>query len=95
MQWHLSSSAVGGDRHALQHDDYNRPELRYGFATPLCTGFPRPGVYNGQNVSYFPYHVPIQKISQYTLAVQRQFGSNLAVQVAYVGSHGFDLIGPE
>ena len=38
--------------------------------------------------------MPIQKIWQYNLNVQRQFGSNLGVQVAYVGSHGFNLIGP-
>lgn len=66
-----------------------------GSPLPYVQASTAPGVYNGTNVSYFPYNVPIQKISQYTLSVQRQFGSNMAVQVAYVGSHGFDLIGPD
>lgn len=66
-----------------------------GAALPYVQASTAPDVYNGSNVSYFPYNVPIQKISQYTLSVQRQFGSNMAVQAAYVGSHGFDLIGPD
>ena len=61
---------------------------------PFVSGTTAPDAYNGQNVSYFPYHVPIQRIWQYNLSVQRQFGPNLGVSVAYVGSHGFDLIGP-
>ena len=65
-----------------------------GSPLPLYQASTAPDAYNGQNVSYFPYHVPIQRIWQYNLSVQRQFGSNMAVQVAYVGSHGFDLIGP-
>ena len=65
-----------------------------GSPIPYVSGTTAPDGYNGQNVSYFPYQVPIQKIWQYNFAVQRQFGANLGAQVAYVGSHGFDLIGP-
>jgi Carboxypeptidase regulatory-like domain len=69
----------------------------YGTNTPLpyVQASTAPDAYNGQSVSYFPYHVPIQKINQYNLSVQRQFGANMAIQVAYIGSHGFDLIGPD
>jgi hypothetical protein len=74
-----------------------RPGVIYGTTTPLpyVQASTAPDVYNGTNVSYFPYNVPILKISQHTLSVQRQFGSNMAVQIAFVGSHGFDLIGPD
>jgi hypothetical protein len=49
-----------------------------------------PASYNGQGVAFAYYHEPIEKIIQYNLEVQRALGPNMAVKVAYVGSHGYD-----
>ena len=48
-----------------------------------------PDALNGQSVPYWVYHTPAQEIWQYNLQVQRQVGANMALSVAYVGSHGF------
>jgi len=53
-----------------------------------------PAAYNNQNVSYTQYHTPVPKIYQWNFAVQRQLGTNMMAEVAYVGSHGFDLLFP-
>jgi hypothetical protein len=49
-----------------------------------------PDAYNGQSVQFVNYHTPAQKILQYNLDIQHDLGHNMAVDVAYVGSHGFD-----
>ncbi len=50
-----------------------------------------PDAYNGQGVGYYQYHAPVPKAYQWSLAVQRMLGQNLMAEVAYVGSHGFNL----
>ena len=49
-----------------------------------------PDSYNGQSVNFAYYHEPLSKIWQYNLEVQRELNPNLVLNVAYVGSHGFD-----
>jgi len=44
-----------------------------------------------QGVTYVPYNVPVARINEWTLSVEHQFGSNTAVSIAYVGSHGSNL----
>lgn len=46
---------------------------------------------NGESPTYMAYHAPDMKIEQWTLAVQRMLGTNLVAELAYVGSHGFNL----
>jgi hypothetical protein len=51
-----------------------------------------PDAYNGQNgLPYSEYHTPVPKIYQWNFGVQRELGSNMVAEVAYVGSHGYDL----
>jgi len=50
----------------------------------------QPDSYNGQSVPWQKYHAPVSKIWQYNLTVQRELNPNLVLDVAYVGSHGFD-----
>jgi hypothetical protein len=47
--------------------------------------------FNTQFVYYEQYHAPVPKIYEWNLAVQRQLGANYMAQVAYIGSHGFNL----
>ncbi|HEY5254710.1 MAG TPA: carboxypeptidase-like regulatory domain-containing protein [Acidobacteriaceae bacterium] len=51
-----------------------------------------PDALNGQSVNFAYYHEPISKIWQYNLEVQRELGPNTVVNVAYVGSHGYEQI---
>lgn len=46
---------------------------------------------NGESPYYQAYHEPDIKIEQWTVAVQRMLTSNLAAEIAYVGSHGYNL----
>ncbi len=49
-----------------------------------------PDALNGQGVNFAYYHEPISKIWQYNLEIQRELGTNMVANIAYVGSHGYD-----
>jgi len=68
----------------------------YGTQTPLAFLAPTtdPAALNGQSVSYTQFHTPVQKIYQWNAAIQHELRTNLVAEVSYVGSHGFNLIGP-
>jgi hypothetical protein len=62
-------------------------------ATPLpyTAATQDPTRFNTQGVTYNQYHTPVPRIYQWNASVQRQVQANMMVEVAYVGSHGFDL----
>jgi hypothetical protein len=62
-----------------------------GASLPYLSAARGAGDYNGQGVSYQPYHTPVARIYQWSLSVQREFGTGTVVEAAYVGSHGTDL----
>ena len=53
-----------------------------------------PDALNGQGVTYNPYHTPVPKIWQYNVTVQRELTNSMVATVAYVGSHGYNLLFP-
>jgi hypothetical protein len=53
-----------------------------------------PDALNGQGVSYQAYHTPVPKIMQWNLQVQQTLGKDMVASLAYVGSHGYDLLFP-
>jgi hypothetical protein len=53
-----------------------------------------PGAYNGQGVSYQPYHTPVARNYQWSFSIQRQLGQGAVAEAAYVGSHGTGLSFP-
>jgi hypothetical protein len=53
-----------------------------------------PTAFNGQAVSYNQYHTPVPKIYQWDMDIQRQLSQNFMAEIAYVGSHGFNLSFP-
>jgi Carboxypeptidase regulatory-like domain len=65
-----------------------------GSNLPYGTPGNDPAFFNGQNVNYNKYHTPLGKSIQWNLAVQRQVGSNLVTEIAYVASHGYNLAFP-
>jgi hypothetical protein len=50
-----------------------------------------PAAQNGQGVSYNQYHTPVPTNYQWTLSVQRQIGSDIVAELAYIGNHGKNL----
>ncbi|MHB1793494.1 MAG: carboxypeptidase-like regulatory domain-containing protein [Acidobacteriaceae bacterium] len=50
-----------------------------------------PAAFNGQGVQYNLFHTPVPKIYQWNLSTQRELGSNMVFELAYVASHGFNL----
>ena len=53
-----------------------------------------PSSFNGQGVSYYPYHTPVARNYQWNLSLEHQFGGGFFMQAAYVGSHGTGLSFP-
>jgi len=65
-----------------------------GANLPYIRASTDPGAYNGQgggNIPYMPYHTPVGRVYQWTASVERQFGTDIVVEAAYVGSHGTGL----
>src|SRR5580658_1340678 len=50
--------------------------------------------YNGTNVPYNQYNLPVAKMYQWTASVERQLGTNMEAEIAYVASHGANLAFP-
>lgn len=44
-----------------------------------------------ENVGYVNYHTPVPGIYQWNLTAQQQLGTNFVAELAYVGSHGYNL----
>jgi hypothetical protein len=61
-------------------------------ALPYSEASNSPTAYNGQAVGYVAYHVPVPKMSQWNVSVQQELTPNFMMQLAYVGSHGSNLI---
>jgi hypothetical protein len=62
-----------------------------GAPLPYLSASKSPSAYNNQNVPYNPYHTPVGTMKQWSLSLERQLGSNLAAELAYIGSHGSNL----
>ncbi len=65
-----------------------------GAALPYTSASQDPTRFNGQGASYQAYHTPVPKIYQWNTSVQREVANNLMFELAYVGSHGFNLAYP-
>lgn len=65
-----------------------------GTPLPYTAASQDPARFNGQGVSYQQYHTPVPKIYQWNASVQRQVRTNTMAELAYVGSHGFNLAFP-
>jgi len=61
---------------------------------PYTAASQDPARFNGQGANYTQYHAPVPKIYQWNFGVEREVARNYMVQLAYVGSHGFDLAFP-
>lgn len=73
---------------------YNGPPQDSGTALPYTQGSTDPARFNGGSVSYQAYHTPVPKIYQWNFGMQRSLTTDMVVEVAYVGSHGYNLAYP-
>jgi hypothetical protein len=65
-----------------------------GSNLPYLKASTSPYAYNGQGVSYNPYHTPVAKSYQYSFGIQHQLPQQVVLNVSYVGSHGTNLSFP-
>lgn len=72
------------------------PGTIYGTTTPLpfTAASTDPTRFNNQGVGYMQYHTPVPEIYQWNLTTQRELGTNMVAELAYVGSHGYNLSFP-
>jgi hypothetical protein len=62
---------------------------------PFTAASTDPTRFNGQGFgNYEAYHTPVPKIYQWNFGVQRSLTNDMVAEVAYVGSHGFNLAFP-
>ncbi|MGB7135099.1 MAG: TonB-dependent receptor [Acidobacteriaceae bacterium] len=65
-----------------------------GSQLPYGTPNNNAGAFPGQGINYTDYNSPMSKSLQWNLSAERAFSTNMAVEVAYVGNHGYDLFFP-
>jgi hypothetical protein len=61
---------------------------------PYTAGSQDPTRFNGSGVDYQLYHAKVPKIYQWNFGVERSLTTDMVAQLAYVGSHGFNLAYP-
>ncbi|HEV2397184.1 MAG TPA: TonB-dependent receptor [Candidatus Sulfotelmatobacter sp.] len=62
---------------------------------PYTSGSTDPARFNGGGFqNYEQYHTPVPKIYQWNFGMQRSLTTDMVAEVAYVGSHGFNLAYP-
>jgi len=62
-----------------------------GANLPYISATTDPSKFNGQGVNYTPYKTPVGGSYQWNLSVQREVSNNMAVELAYIASHGHNL----
>ena len=65
-----------------------------GSPLPYTSASQDPARFNGGGIDYQLYHAKVPKIYQWNFGVERSLGTNMVAQLAYVGSHGFNLAFP-
>lgn len=86
------AAILGGNGDSiLASSFYNGPPQDSGSPLPYTAASQDPTRFNGQAADYQLYHAKVPKIYQWNFGVEHQLGSNYMVQLAYVGSHGFNL----
>jgi hypothetical protein len=89
------AAILGGNGDAiLTSSFYNGPPQDSGTPLPFTAASQDPTRFNNSGIDYQLYHTKVPKIYQWNFGVERQLGSDFMAQLAYVGSHGFNLAFP-
>ncbi len=62
--------------------------------TNYTTASTSPSAYNNQSVPYDPYHTPVARNNQWSFSMEQQIPGSVVMQVAYVGSHAYNMSFP-
>ncbi|GAA3763839.1 carboxypeptidase-like regulatory domain-containing protein [Terriglobus aquaticus] len=65
-----------------------------GSNLPFALQSTDPASKNGQSFNYVPYNTPVARSLQYNFGFEKQFGADMAVQIAYVGNKSYNLVFP-
>jgi hypothetical protein len=86
---------LGGNGNSIKTSSfYNGPPQDSGSALLYTSGSTDPTRFNGGSPNYQAYHTPVPKIYQWNFGVQRSLTTDMVAEVAYVGSHGYNLAFP-
>ena len=85
---------AGNGNSILASSFYNGPPQDSGAPLPFTAGSQDPTRFNGGSANYQAYHTPVPKIYQWNFGVQRSLTTDVVAELAYVGSHGFNLAFP-
>src|SRR5215472_3935970 len=85
---------AGNGDSILASSFYNGPPQSSGSPLPYTEGSQDPTRFNGGGIDYQLYHTKVPKIYQWNFGVERSVTTNMVAQLAYVGSHGFNLAFP-
>ena len=87
---------LGGNGNSIVASSfYNGPPRDSGNALPYTAGSTDPARFNGSGFNnYEAYHTPVPKIYQWNFGVQRSLTNDMVAELAYVGSHGYNLAFP-
>ena len=84
----------GNGNQILSSSYYNGPPQDSGTPLPYTAASQNADRFNGGGADYQLYHAKVPKIYQWNGSVQRQLTSSFMAEVAYVGSHAFNLAFP-
>ena len=84
----------GNGNAILSNTFYDGPPQDSGSPLPYTSASQDPTRFNGSGVDYQLYHAKVPKIYQWNFGVQHSLTTDLMAEVAYVGSHGFNLAFP-
>jgi hypothetical protein len=84
----------GNGDQILASSFYDGPPQDSGSPLPYTTASQDPTRFNGSGADYQLYHAKVPKIYQWNGSVQRELAGSFMAEIAYVGSHGFNLAFP-
>jgi len=84
----------GNGNQILSSSYYNGAPQDSGTPLPYTAASQNADRFNGGGADYQLYHAKVPKIYQWNGSVQRQLTSSFMAEVAYVGSHAFNLAFP-
>jgi len=89
------AALLGGNGDSIKSSSfYNGAPQDSGASLPFTAASQDPTRFNNSGADYQLYHTKVPKIYQWNFGAERQLGTDFMAQLAYVGSHAFNLAFP-
>jgi Carboxypeptidase regulatory-like domain len=89
------AALLGGNGDSIKSSSfYNGPPQDSGAPLPFTAASQDPTRFNNSGADYQLYHTKVPKIYQWNFGAERQLGTDFMAQLAYVGSHAYNLAFP-